>query len=349
VKENNMTEYRGMAQEHPSGHLSSASERLSTQIWQISRFTAAGLGLFLLCSFSAPMDASPPQRIASLSLASDEILLDILPKCGGRQRLIALSTFADDPDSSSVVDSAKSVKARVHSEPESLFSLKPDLIIAASFNRPELIQMIQSKKIPLLVLAHFSSANDIADHIRDIGAATVCDNEARALIDSFWKQVTPQAAPMMAKTTAAKISVAKTSLPIDKKRSEDRDAPKKRLRVINYSPDLTIMGQDTLFEDLVIRAGGINVGSELGLRHWPRIDAETLLRAQPDKIVVLGADTLKMRATIKSDPAWGRLNAVMKGHDLIFLDQRSALSTSHYFSRAVTELREKLNPKHTGP
>ena len=274
------------------------------------------ISIFCGTSISQESFAGSPQKIASLSLASDEILLDLLPKCGGRQRIVALSTFADDPDSSSVVEAAKTVKGRVHSEPESLFSLKPDLIIAASYNRPELIGMIQSRKIPLLLLDKFSSVSDIAKHIQDIGEAVDCTKEAIALKDLFLRDV------------SAPISPANPSA--------------KKLRLINYSPDMVVMGLGTLFDDLVTRAGGINVASERGLRNWPRIDLETLLSTKPDKIIVIGVDTLIIRAAIKNHPAWGRLPAVIKGDQLIFLDSNSALSTSHYFSRAITNLKRQL-------
>jgi iron complex transport system substrate-binding protein len=260
--------------------------------------------------------SASPQKIASLSLASDEILLDLLPKCGGRQRIVALSTFADDPGSSSVVEAAKTVKGRVHSEPESLFSLKPDLIVAASYNRPELIRMIKARKVPMLLLDKFSSVSDIAQHIQDIGDAVDCSKEALLLKDTFLQEV------------AAPISPATPTV--------------KKLRFINYSPDMVVMGLDTLFDELVTRAGGINAAGELGLRNWPRIDMEMLLKAKPDKIIVIGVDTPKARAAIKNHPVWGRLPAVIKGDQLIFLDSNSALSTSHYFSRAIVSLKKHL-------
>lgn len=267
--------------------------------------------------FSSHIFAAPPQKIASLSLASDEILLDLLQTCGGLQRIVALSTFADDPEASSVVEAAKSVKGRVHSEPESLFALKPDLIIAASFNRPELIRMIESRKVPLLMLDKFSSVADIAKHIQDIGAAVECPKEAKALRASFLRQVSAQKKP---------------------------SASPKKVRVINYSPDLVVMGLDTLFDDLVTQAGAINVAGEFGLHHWPKIDMETLLKMKPDKIIVIGVDSPKKRAAIKAHPAWGRLDAVTKENQLIFLDAKTALSTSHYFSGAIKDLQKHLQP-----
>jgi iron complex transport system substrate-binding protein len=101
------------------------------------------------------------QRIISLSLASDEILLDLLTACKATNRLIALSTFADKSDYSHVADRTSVVKHRVHSEPESIISLTPDLVIAASYNRLEVIDVLKRRGIPTLMLADFASHKDI--------------------------------------------------------------------------------------------------------------------------------------------------------------------------------------------
>ena len=273
-------------------------------------FVATAVILFNLLAICYPVYAGSHERIVSLSLASDEILMDMLPTCGGLTRIAGLSVFADDPAASSVVDAAKAIKGRVHSEPESLFALKPDLVIAASFNRPELIKMIRDRKVPLLMLERFSSADDIAEHITKIGDAIDCRQQASHL---------------------------NSKLAADLKTNKPSGPP---IRVVNYSPDLTLMGKETLFDDMVTRAGLINAASAFGLTRWPRIDTETLMRLKPDKIIIWGDDSAKMRKTIKTHAAWSRLDAVRKDQ-FIFIDAKTALSTSHYFGKAVATLSQQ--------
>ncbi len=250
-------------------------------------------------------------RIASLSLASDEILMDLMPTCGGIKRLIALSTLADEPSMSSITQKSHQVKARVHSEPESLFSLKPDLVIAASFNRPELLRMIEARKIPLLTLTQFTSAEDIGANIEKIGIAIGCQPEALSLKERFLKQVQ---------------SVKPVSKPI---------------AVVLYDPDMVIMGSKTLFDDLVNRAGAINSASKKGIEGWPKLSSEALLTMNPDAIIILENDSRGLRNKVMSHPAWGKLSAV-KNQNFIFLRSTTAQSTSHYFAEGVEELRRKL-------
>jgi len=256
-----------------------------------------------------------PNRIVSMSLASDEILLDIMPHCGGFARIAALSTFSDHPESSNVTEPAKLVKGRVHSELETIINLKPDLVIAASFNRQEVIQALRKKNIAVVTLEKFSSAMDIAQNILTIGQHTACQTGANSLRAKFLGQL-----------------------------DEVKNKPQRKsrqLRLISYSPDMTIMAKKTLFDDLVARAGGINAASERGLSYWPKIDAETLLSLKPDMIVITDRNITQKEREIKNHPVWKKMTAVQNGR-LIFIDPREALSASHYFANAVRELHREL-------
>ena len=67
-----------------------------------------------------------PQRIVSLNVSADEILLDMVDS----KRLAALSLLADDPGICSAGDKVKSVKGRAQgSNLESVLAMQPDLVI----------------------------------------------------------------------------------------------------------------------------------------------------------------------------------------------------------------------------
>ncbi len=271
-----------------------------------------------LAANGASITAQPkkPERIVSLSLASDEILIELLPHCGGLKRLQALSIFADDPLLSNIRDSAKQIPQRVHSEPESLFKLKPDLVIAASFNRSELLEAVKARNINILTLQGFSNAADIERHIYEIGSLIQCEMPASRMASAFLKVL-----------------------------DENKPQFKQKPTLLSYSPDLSVMAKDTLFDDLVEKSGGINAASVRNLKLWPRIDTETLLTLKPDFIVIVGADTPEKRNEIRNHSSWKRLKAVQQ-NQLIFLGSRTALSTSHYFAEAVRELRLQLRSRH---
>ncbi|MGM9519857.1 MAG: ABC transporter substrate-binding protein, partial [Phascolarctobacterium sp.] len=104
------------------------------------------LVLFLLCSIlisgctrkkTAPTDekilysvtdatgfklnfTAKPQRIISLSISTDEILLDLVPTAS----IVALTKYVDDAGISNVVERAQEVKGRVRdTNPESILAM----------------------------------------------------------------------------------------------------------------------------------------------------------------------------------------------------------------------------------
>jgi iron complex transport system substrate-binding protein len=274
--------------------------------------------LLTVCLSTSAFGKSESKRIVSLSLASDEILLDLLPSCGGTARLVALSSLVDHDEYSNVTAKAKTVPGRAHSEAESLFKLKPDLVFAASFNRPELLTMIRSKAIALKTLQNFYNAEDIAHNIKTIGKAIACDHAAKVMIDKFLGEAAPT--PVLGT----------------------------RISLLLYNPDGVIMGQNTLFDDLVYRAGGLNAARKAGLTGWPKVNSETILSLNPDALVIFSKDTPSVRSQIAKHSTWQHLSAV-KQRRFIFLTPQTAQSTSHYFSHAVRELRSilrEITPDH---
>lgn len=251
-----------------------------------------------------------------MSLASDEILVELMPNCGGLHRIVALSIFADDVKSSNIIEQAKAIKGRVHSELETILAFQPDLVIGASFNRSEVITAIRRKNKKILVLEHFSSADDIAKNILDIGEAINCKKQAFDLRDKFLKKIN-KTAPRKGKETHG-------------------------IRLINFSSDLILMGRNTLFDDMVKRAGGINLTGDRGLAFWPKIDPETLISFKPDQIVIFDQDKKETRQQIQNHTVWKRLPAVQNGH-FIFVSPKDAWSTSHFFANAVESLSNQLS------
>lgn len=250
-----------------------------------------------------------PQRIVSLSLASDEVLLELLPKCGLKDRLMAVSTTSDDPESSNVVAQAKSIKNRVHSEPEALLSLKPDLVIAASFNRAALLDVVRKRGIRLLVLDQFRSHKDISENILKIGKAVDCANEASELSTQFLKRI-------------AAIKEQTQKLPPQS--------------AILYSASLSTMAGETLFDDLLTLNQLENVATKAGLKHWPTISLEALKTWNPYWIVLSCKDEECPKAVsqLKVSAAWKNLPATLAGR-FLYVPPPVMLATSQYFGMMI--------------
>lgn len=287
--------------------------------YQLAWLAASALISFFFGSTTLIAEAQPtaaPNRIVSMSLASDEILLDLMPACGGIGRIVALSKMVDDPKSSNVIERARLIPGRVHSDIENIIKYKPDLVIAASFNRQEVLEGLKNRAIKTFTLNEFSTVEDIAGNILKIGTITGCKVPSEKLREALLRRVS--SASQQSKTQSRKPTI------------------------LNYSSELTIMGKNTLFNDIVFKAGGLNAAALQGLQAWPKIEAETLLKMNPDYLVVFEDENPSLKKSIKSHHIWKRLKAV-ENDRFIFIKSKDAFSTSHYIAAAIESLAHALN------
>ncbi len=79
-----------------------------------------------------------PRRIASLTLMTDEILLDLVPV----QRLVAVTAMADDPAISNVAGRIGRAARRLTLNVEQLLALAPDLLFVASWSDADSVRQL---------------------------------------------------------------------------------------------------------------------------------------------------------------------------------------------------------------
>lgn len=78
-----------------------------------------------------------PQRILTLSLGFDVMALGVVPP----ERLVAVHRSASDPGISYIVKESAGIKTKLYLYPfETILKLKPDLIIASTWTKPEMVQ-----------------------------------------------------------------------------------------------------------------------------------------------------------------------------------------------------------------
>src|SRR6202041_2554377 len=102
-------------------------------------------------------------------------------------------------------------------------------------------------------------------------------------------------------------------------------------------------GRKTLFQDIVTKLGGINVGAENGLVGYDSVNFEQIVRWDPEWIIA-GAktgDTKQVLATLMSDPAISLTQAARNGHILV-IDNRVFLPMSPYTSVLVQAMAEQI-------
>jgi ABC-type Fe3+-hydroxamate transport system substrate-binding protein len=88
---------------------------------------------------SSSQPAPFPQRVVSLSLSIDEMLMDSI----GPQRILALSSMADLSGLSNIADQASLIELRSKPELEHLLSLEGDLYLLPDWTDPSLVEGLQ--------------------------------------------------------------------------------------------------------------------------------------------------------------------------------------------------------------
>lgn len=121
----------------------------------------------------------PPQRIVSVSISSDEILLALVPP----SRLAAVTYLADDPGISNVTAPVKSIAGRVRSvTPEALLKLNPDLIVAPDYVKPDMVKTFRDVGIPLYVYHTDTNIREVEETIRALGTLVQEPDKANRLV-----------------------------------------------------------------------------------------------------------------------------------------------------------------------
>jgi iron complex transport system substrate-binding protein len=268
------------------------------------------LVLALTATFSM---AAAPQRIASATVGTDEILFEILSRRQELHRLVAVSIFSENKKYSHLQKIPASIKGRVGDSVEALLALKPDLAIVASYNRAEISHQLKAAGVTVVTQENFRSLSDIQDNIRMIGRVTGTSKEAEALVQEMQKELQTSKS---AKPCAAGDPT-----------------------FIQYSGYDTVPGADTIINDAAAHAGLVNLAARLKLNGWAPLSQEILATLNPDFVVTSGDPLQKeaVQAQLSRSPAWQNLKALKAGR-LIIVPERELYTVSHHVTKLMRTL-----------
>lgn len=232
------------------------------------------LACLLLC-FASYASAATPTRIVSLSPGTTEMLFAL----GLGKFVVGDTVYCDYPPAAKRVAKVGDVNTSY----EKVLALRPDLVVADSTANARAITRLQALHLPVLAVSPTSLAA-VETSLRQIGARTGKSLQADAVVTQMEHKA----------RLAAKIAAADTR-------------PRPRVLVVIQVNPLWTAGNGSFMDDLVSRAGGINIGK--AVRGYGPFSKELALAASPD--VVLGDSTVA--PAFRTDPLLRRLPAVMHG------------------------------------
>jgi iron complex transport system substrate-binding protein len=254
---------------------------------------------------------SPPQRIISQTLGTDEILFAICPS----SRIVGLSTLARDESYSNVLKEARASSAPPSTGAEQVLSLKPDLIFVASYSRAEVVEMLRVSHAPIFRFSNFDHLEDVKTNVRIVGRAIGEDAAAERLIADMDRRLAALAT---------------------------RVKPGPKPRVMTYSADGYTAGANTLFDDAIRAVGAVNVSAE-HICGFGRVSAEQVLQWNPDVIISEfkpGQDQV-VRDALKRNAAIAATRAVREGR-VVTIPARLFEAASQHVIDAAELLSEAL-------
>jgi iron complex transport system substrate-binding protein len=260
---------------------------------------------------------APPERIVSLSLAVDETLLPLL----GPERFAAVTALAQDPGISNVTVIANQVENAIVSaqDTEQIIALEPDIVFAASFTAPEVLQQLRDAGITVFATDYAVGLDAIRANIRLLGQVVGDEAGAEVLIET-----------MDADIAAVQQAVGAPELPV---------------RALFLTPGNYTSGVDSTIAEIITTAGGVDVAAAAGMDQFAALSDEFIIEQDPDVILLSGWTPYDptFLDTFNNNPAFAGLSAVQTGRVYVANDAHLS-AVSQYVSEGVADVAAYLYP-----
>jgi len=252
-----------------------------------------------------------PKRIVSLVPSQTEILFAL----GLGDRVVGDTTFCDYPPEAKTKEKVGEF-AKI--DLEKVVSLNPDLVLATSLHAQTVAPALRERGLTVVVL-EATNVETTLTQIRTIGQLTGRPKEAEALVKDIQSRLDAVAA-----------KVAKAA---------------KKPRVFwELGPDLYTGGKNSFVDDLIVRAGGENIGTRLE-GEWPQFNLEALVAADPEVIVLADHGFGETAETVKARPGWGGISAVKQGRIVEVEDINIVSRPGPRVAEAVEYIAKALHPE----
>jgi iron complex transport system substrate-binding protein len=214
------------------------------------------LFVFMLVIFqvAAQADTAKPQRIASLGLCTDQIVLLL----ADHSRIVTVNHQATNPAVSYMAAHVGDIPLN-QGNAEEIIPLKPDLVLSTHFASPEAVKMLQRLGYRVELLPLPTTVVGIRDMLQQAGEWLGEQEKAKTLINEMDKKIAE---------------------------AQQRNADKPARRAIIYSPNGYTIGSGTLENDVLLQSGYRNLAADIGVQSFQQISLETLITTKPERIMI---------------------------------------------------------------
>ncbi len=255
--------------------------------------------------------ASPPARIVSLTLSSDDMLASLVAP----GRVVGVTSFVDDVARSSAAGHYPLTVRRVTASAEALLALDPDLVVVAGYSDPATVRALVGAGVPVLRLPSGRSLDEVREALALLARAVFEEARAAPILERF-----------------------------DRTRAALATRPRRRaVRALFLAAGGFTHGRGTLTDELFRLAGATNVASEEGLHGLVRVSAEWVIAADPDVLVIAAPDDAAARRSVAwSSPGLARPIARIP---VLAIPPMEMEATTPRCLEAAVRLRERLDAR----
>jgi iron complex transport system substrate-binding protein len=255
-------------------------------------------------ALTAASAATPPQRIVSLNLCTDQVLIDLVP----RERIRALSYLAADPAVSTIADRAAQFRV-TRGEAEDVLALDPDLVLAGTWTTPATVDLLRRLERRIEVVPLASDVDGVRGAVRQIAAAVGETARGETMIADFDRRL-------------ASIQSAKSG---------------RQPTALIYQISGLASGPGSLADDALTHAGFRNLARDLALGVGGHVDLETLLAHPPD-LLVLAAEAAEYRTAAADNLRHPAIAWLRRTRPTLTLPWRQWLCATPTVANAIEQL-----------
>lgn len=273
----------------------------------------SGWAFVLFLSFifgSVARSEEKPQRIVSLNLCVDQILIDLVDK----KRIAALSFLATDQAMSAVADRAENFP-RVRGSAEGVLSHNPDLVIAGAYSTPATRNLLQRLGRRVEVVQQPTTVGGVRELILKLAGLVGAPQRGREMVAAFDKKL----------QDAAKL--------IPRAGNTDAELPSALAIHVNSIVSMP----NTLLDDALSRAGFRNAAQDMTSASSGRVSLEALVRHPPDVLVFANTPS-DFRTVLADNLHHPVLKSLSRGRPVVTLPMWATLCGTPYVATAVDRL-----------
>ncbi|MBN9445544.1 MAG: ABC transporter substrate-binding protein [Bosea sp.] len=202
---------------------------------------------------ATPAAGARPERIVSLNMCTDELVLRLADPAA----ITSVTWLSQDPRNANMAEAARRYPAN-HGLVEELLAFRPDLVIAGSFTTRNTVALLKRVGAPVRELGV----------PRDLAGVTAQIAEMAALLGE----------PARGEALIGEIEARLARLA--------QRIGKERPKALVLRPNGFTVGRGSLVDEILTRAGFVNLAAELGIDNYGQIALETVALGEADILIL---------------------------------------------------------------